>query len=113
MRPGSLVRFRQRLICALLLEAIAAVDGLVAARLERHLGRTSAAAARRAEHLTLSPAETAAATTAAITAAAGGPAGLASCPAVRTTIWFVLETFLCVEFLLTGSKRKLRAAIDA
>ncbi|HEV2037624.1 MAG TPA: hypothetical protein VGQ96_03370, partial [Candidatus Eremiobacteraceae bacterium] len=108
----SLVRFRQRLVCALLLEAIAAVDGLVAARLERHLGRTSAAAARRAEHLTLSPAETAAATTATI-AAAGGPAGLASCPAVRTTVWLVLETFLCVEFLLTGSKRKLRAAIDA
>ena len=98
---GNLVR-------ALLLEAIAAVNRLVASRLERHFGRTSATAACRAEHLALTAAESAAAI-----AAARGPAGLPSLTAIGAAIGFVLEAFLSIEFLLAGSKCKLRAAIDA
>jgi hypothetical protein len=93
------------------LEAVAAVNRLVAARLERHFGRTSAAAACRAEHLALSTAETA--TAAAAIAAACSTAGLTSLTAIGAAIWFVLEAFLSIEFLLTGSKCKLCAAIDA
>jgi hypothetical protein len=66
--PGSFV-CGAGLVCALLLEAIAAVNRLVAARLERHFGRTSAAAAGCAEHLALAATESTAAATAAITAA--------------------------------------------
>ena len=99
------------LVRALLLEAVAAVNRLVAARLERHFGRTSAAAACRAEHLALTAAETA--TAAPAIAAACSTAGLTSLTAIGAAIWFVLEAFLSIEFLLTGSKCKLRAAIDA
>jgi hypothetical protein len=101
------------LVRALLLEAVAAVNRLVAARLERHFGRTSAAAACRAEHLALTAAETAAAAAAAAIAAACSTAGLTSLTAIGAAIWFVLEAFLSIEFLLTGSKCKLCAAIDA
>jgi len=107
--PGSFV-CGSDLVRALLLEAVAAVNRLVAARLERHFGRTSAAAACRAEHLALSAAESAAATA---IAAACSTAGLTSLTAIGAAIWFVLEAFLSIEFLLTGSKCKLRAAIDA
>jgi hypothetical protein len=92
------------------LEAIAAVDRLIAARLERHFGRASAAAACRTEHLALTAAEATA--TAAISAACG-TAGLTCLTAIGAAIWFVLEALLSVEFLLTGCKCKLRAAIDA
>lgn len=96
------------LVRALLLEAIAAVDRLVTAWLERHLGRPAAAAAGRAEHLPL-----AAAVTRAIHAAAGRTIGLAGLPAIRAAIRFVLESLLCVEFLLACGESELRTAIDA
>ena len=109
--PGSFV-CRSGLVRALLLEAVAAVNRLVVARLERHFGRTSAAAACRAEHLALTAAETTTAA-AAVAAAACSTAGLASLTAIGAAIRFVLEAFLSIEFLLTGSKCKLCAAIDA
>jgi hypothetical protein len=88
------------------LEAVAAVDGLIAARLERHLGRAATAAARRTEHLPR-------AITALHAPAAAVAAGFAGLPAIRTTIGFVLKALLGVEVLLACSERKLCAAVDA
>lgn len=90
------------------METVAAVDGLVPARLERHLGRTSAATAGRLEHLALP-----AVSRAVEAAAAAAAAGLAGRATIRATARLVLETFLCVEFLLASGKRKLVTAVDA
>jgi hypothetical protein len=98
-----------QLICALLLETVAAVHWLVTARLERHFGRAATARACRGEHLALAAAKAAPA----LTATTGCAAGLASRSAIGATVGLVLKALLCVEFLLACSKCKLRAAIDA
>ena len=88
------------LVRALLLEAVAAIHRLVTARLERHFSGTATGRACCGEHLALAAATCCA-------------AGLAGSAAIGATVGLVLKTLLCVEFLLTGSKRKLCAAIDA
>jgi hypothetical protein len=96
-------------------EAVAAVDRLVAARLERHFGRLSALAARGLEHLAsaASSATTAAAGVASATTAAGSALRLAGRAAFRAAIRLVLEAFARKELLLSGTKNKLAVAINA
>jgi len=93
------------------LEAIPAIDGLVAAGLERHFGRTAAAAAGRAEHLPLTAA--AAAAVEALTAAAAAFGRFTRRTAVGASARLVLETLLSVELLLAGSEGELLAAVHA
>jgi hypothetical protein len=90
------------------LKALSAVDRLVAARLERHFGRTSAAAACRTEHLALTTA-----VEARTAPSAAAFCGFAGGSAVRASAGFVLETLLSVELLLAGSERELLSAVDA
>ena len=94
------------------MEAIPAIDGLVAAGLERHFSRTSAAAASRAEHLPLSAAAAAAAVKA-LTAAAAAFGRFARRTAIGASARLVLEAFLSVEFLFAGSKGELLTAVHA
>jgi hypothetical protein len=98
-------------------EAIAAVDGLVAARLERHFGRLSALAARRLEHLAATAARRSAAAASAVAsataAAAGSALGLAGRTAFRATIRLVLEAFAREELLFAGAKNELAVTINA
>jgi hypothetical protein len=96
------------------LEAVAAVDGLVATRLERHFCRLSALAAGRLEHLAATAARRSAAAVASATAAAASAAlGLTGRPALWTTIRLVLEAFACEELLFAGTEYELAIAIDA
>jgi hypothetical protein len=100
------------------LEAIAAVDRLVATRDERHFGRFTALAARGLVHFTGCSAAAACAARAAVatvatTTAAAAAGGLAGRAAIRATIRLVLEAFARKELLLARAKRKGRAAINA
>ena len=95
---------------ALLLEAVAAIHGLVATRLERNLSDSAAARACCLEHLALAAAV--AASTAAAPAAAHA-AGLAGLPAIRASAGLVLEALLLVELLFASGKRELIPAVDA
>ena len=91
----------------LVLEAVSAVDGLVAAGLERHFCRASAAAAGRAEHLPL---------TAAVEtrpAAAAALLRFTRSPAIRATARLVLKTLLGIELLLAGGEGELLSTIHA
>ena len=89
------------------LEAVAAVDWLVAPRLERHFCRATAAAAGRAEHLPLT-------TTAAVEArTAAALLRFTRSPAIRATARLVLETLLGIELLLAGGEGELLSTIHA
>src|SRR5207302_7505800 len=108
-----------------LLEAVAAVHGLVAARLERNARLASAVAACRGEHLALAAAVAAA--TAAVsttTAATGVPSAAATTTASATlgatrgtvsgaTGRCVLESAACVELLLAGGPDEFLPAVLA
>jgi hypothetical protein len=102
------------------LEAIAAVDRLVATRLERHGGLPAAVAASHFEHLALGTRSAAAAAVAAAaagiapTAAAGACAlGLAGRAAIGATVRFVREALRCEELLFARAKREGSVAINA
>jgi len=106
------------------LEAIAAIDGLVAARLERHFGRLSALAAGGLEHLAARTARHPAAcaravtaaragTNAAAAAARGSSLRLACRTALGATIRLVLEAFAGKELLLARAKDELAVAVNA
>jgi hypothetical protein len=88
------------------LKTIAAVDRLVAARLERYLRNTAALAARRLVHF---PALAA-------TAHPGSAAGLrahllARLTAIGTTVRLVLKTFAGIKLLFTSGERELPSAV--
>src|SRR2546428_14185924 len=91
-RPGPLVPPCR----TLRLEAAAAVDGLVAARLERHTGLLATLRARRGEHLTRAAAVSAAAT-ARVTAAARTTAGATRAAAALAPAGLVHEIALLIE----------------
>ncbi len=102
------------------LEAIAAIDGLVAAREERHFGRLAALAAGRLMHLASGSAAAgatatavAAAVTAAVSAAAGSTLRLTGRTAFGATVGLVLEAFAREELLFARAKNELAVAINA
>ena len=88
------------LLClsTMLVEAVTAVNRTVILRLEGHLGLLAAVSAGDLEHLALLTAITAA--TALVTA-------------VTATCWFILESLLSVEFLLTCSEREFLPTLFA
>jgi hypothetical protein len=99
------------LLSPLLSETIAAIDGPVSARLERHAGGFSARGADGVEHLLATAAHsTAAAATAASTTtpAAGGFLGRA---ARRATLGLIREPELSKALLLAGREREGRPTI--
>src|SRR5256886_10934865 len=105
-----------------LLEAVAAVDRLVATGLERHARFAAAVAACRGEHLALSAISAAAATTAAVTttriSAAAATAASATLRATRSAVGWatgrgVLETAPGVELLLAGRPDEFLPAVLA
>jgi hypothetical protein len=108
------------LLRAMLTEAVAAVDGAIAARLERQFRHAATVAACGLEHFALrtivgpavaAPLIALAAAAAAIRAAAAlCLAGFATC---RTTTGVVCKAFLGVEILFTSGECKLRIAIGA
>ncbi len=99
-----------------LLEALTAIDWLVAAWLERNFRRLAAGRADGREHLAWAAAVAAStAATAAVSTAAAAISvalGLASCAACRAALW-LRETTLCIEGLLAGSEIECCAAIPA
>jgi len=100
----------------LLLEAVPAIHGAVAARLERHLGLATAVRALRRVHLARAGRVAAAAPSATVPAAAAttiAAGGLAGTPAVRAALRLVRETTARVEFLVVGCEDELRSTIDA
>ena len=90
------------------MEAVAAVDRFVAARIKRNLGNAAALTARCGEHLP----GTAAAALAASAATAIGAHGLTRLAAIRTAIGLVLEAFLFVKTLFARTEDKLPSAVD-
>lgn len=100
-------------IRALALEALAAVDRLVATRLERHLCLLTALRAGHAEHLARRARTIPRPVKRAAAVVARRPIGFARTPAIRAPARFVLKSFLREELLLAGSKGKFLAAIDA
>ena len=98
------------------MEALPAVNRLVAAWLERDFRSPPALAADGLVHLAL----TATAATTTVTAAgvssaaaARGALRLTCGPAIRATIRFVLEAFGGEKFLFSGAKGELRVTIRA
>lgn len=85
---------------ALLLEAVAAVHGLIATRLERYARLAAAGAAGRDEHLT----------TTAVSAAAAIHRRLARRAALGAARWRVHQSTAGVEFLLAGREQKFTSA---
>lgn len=85
---------------ALLLEAVAAVHGLVATWLERNARLTAAGAAGRDEHLT----------TTAVSAAAAIHRRLARRAALRAARWRVHQSAAGIKFLLAGREQKFTPA---
>src|SRR5581483_1303210 len=108
-------------IAAHALEAARAVDGLVGARLERHVGHAAALRAHRLEHLARAAgvaAAVAAATAVAAVAVVGhataaAHAGLARGAALRAAPGLVGEALLREELLLPGRESELLAALPA
>jgi len=93
-------------------EAVAAIHGLVAARLERNFRYAAALTARCLEHLATATA--AAATVVGTAAAAAAAAGrFTRRAAIRAPAGLVGESFAGVELLLTCGKRKGASAVDA
>src|SRR5579862_4470412 len=95
------------LLSPLLTETIAAIDGPVPARLERHARGLAARGADRVEHFLA--AAHAATTAAATTAAAAG--GLLRGPAGRATLGLVREAQLREPLLLARRERERRPTI--
>ncbi|HLI96296.1 MAG TPA: hypothetical protein VKT72_09425 [Candidatus Baltobacteraceae bacterium] len=89
------------------MEAIAAIDRLVTARLERYLGNAAALAARGLEHFTALAAAHSAAAARAVAHL------LARLAAIGATVRLVLETFAGVELLLAGRERELTSTVHA
>jgi hypothetical protein len=105
---------------AVLAEAVAAVDGAIAARLERQFRHAATVAACGLEHLALraiigpavaAPLIALAAACAAVRAVAA--LSLAGFATSRTTTGIVCEALLGVEILFTSGECKLRIAIGA
>src|SRR5579883_502754 len=93
-------------------EAVAAIHGLVAARLERNFRYAAALTARCLEHLATATA--AAATVVGTAAAAAAAAGRFTRRAtIRAPAGLVGESFAGVELLLACGKRKGASAVDA
>src|SRR5215469_15600862 len=82
-------------------EAVAAVNGFVAARLERHFGHAAALTAGRFEHLAMSAAATLRASR------------LASRTAVAAPVGLIGKALHGVKFLLARRERELASAINA
>ena len=87
-------------------KAIATVDRLIAARVERDLGDAAAVAARCREHLAR-----AAGALAAAHSTATGPHLLAGLTAVGAAVWLVLKAFLLVKALFARTEDKLTSAV--
>ena len=88
-------------------ETIAAIHGLIAARLERNFRHAAALAACRLEHLAARAAAVSATTAAATTG------GLPGGAAVVATAGLIGEAFARKELLLTRRERERACAIDA
>lgn len=93
---------------ALGLEAVAAVDGAIAARLEGHFRVLAARRAGHGEELAVSATTVAPATT-----TAAGRIALARAPAVGTTAGLVGEALGLMKFLFTRREGELGSAIGA
>jgi hypothetical protein len=91
------------------LEAIAAIDRFVAARIERHLGNAATLVAGGRKHFAGTSTARAVATPA---PGAAGAHSFASLPAIGTAVGLVLETFLLVKALFAGTENELAPAID-
>ncbi len=94
---------------ARLLKAIAAVYGLIPARLKRHFRLLSALATGNGVHFARSPT----AGTAGASTPAGRTAGLSRGAAIGTTVGFVLKTFGGEKFLFSGAKYKFGSTVAA
>jgi hypothetical protein len=95
------------------LEAVAAIDRFVAARLERHFGRLSALAAGRLEHLAWATRAASVRVASVRTAAAGTTLCLARGSAVGAAIGLVLEALRGEELLFACREAKGVPAINA
>jgi hypothetical protein len=84
------------------LEAVAAIDRLVVAWQEGHLIFFATLGAGDRVHLARTPIPT-----------AGGHRLFAALAAVRAAAWFVEQTFLLVELLLSGSEDEILTAFSA
>src|SRR6185437_14213745 len=100
--PGFVASWRRLAVAGSRGEAVAAIDRLVSARLERHLGNAAALAARRLEHLAM-----------AASAAALRAARLAGGAAVAAAIGLIREALHRIEFLFAGGEGELASAIHA
>src|SRR5581483_9136667 len=100
LRPASPLT-----VAALLLEAVRAVDRLIAARLERHLGLLATLRAGRGEHLAAWPI--------AAVAAFGAPTALVRRSTGGATGGFVGEALLCEELLLPFREGERGTAVAA
>src|SRR5579883_415003 len=94
-------------------EAVAAIHGLVAARLERNFRYAAALTARCLEHLATATAAAATVVGTAATAAAAATGRFTRRAAIRAPAGLVGESFAGVELLLTCGKRKGASAVDA
>ena len=96
---------------ALRREAIAAIHGFVAARLEGYFRVLTACAARHGEHFARTAAPVCSSRSAEASCAA--LSGLARRAAIRTPVGFVLKSFAREELLFSGAEDKLRATVGA
>ncbi len=95
------------------LEAVAAVNRLVATRLERYFGRLSALAARGLEHFATAAASRSAAAAVASATAARAALRLTRRSAFRAAIRLILEALARKKLLLAGTKNELAVTINA
>jgi hypothetical protein len=102
MHPAFIVLFYLRLFT--LFEALPAIDGLVAARLEGNFGVFSALSTDRCEHLAGTPVHTTA-------TAATRALGSASLTTGLATLGFVSVTSGCKELLLFNREGESLAAV--
>jgi hypothetical protein len=109
-----LVVRRRTSSAALLLEAVAAINRAVAARLEGYLRGATTVGAHGVKHLALAALVSAAATTAAATAIATAAVRcLAGSAAIGATRGGIVQSTACVEFLLTGGEGEILSTITA
>jgi len=104
---GRFRGFHVRRLCTSLCEAVAAVDGAVAARIERKFGDAAALAARGLEGLASRP------IVGAMVAAGRSAMRLTSLAALRTTSGIAREALLGEEVLLRRSACELLVAVAA
>ena len=98
---------------ALLAEAVAAVDGPVAARFEGYLGILTALGADDRVHFAGSATATATAVATATAAAATAASGFLGSATRRAALGFVREPELVVTFLFSGREDEAAAALNA